>query len=916
MSEPIELSAGSGVPEPDPAQKFLGVRGSEATEYTLLGVAPGTATRDNVLTALRSQLARVAQHPEAGSKEAAQARVMLHAAAARLLGSTLASEPTSAAVTREMPPMSEFERAAVNILAMHGGMNAMSLKLIRQTAAGMGVAGDELTNVLTRLPQLVGAAAEAERAPRARVGTAAPVRETAARREVDADEVATEGIRRVETEDPTKRLILMAAGGIVAGLVLLAGVGYGLRIIFTKKPATPVAVTTPEGAKTPANATPDAPLVDAKPADAAPVRVARPVRSAEELVTALRDGAKTARDNARGGAEMIISATGDMGELWHTMPRDYLVAGGDAFVDAMYAVQHDEAALLDVLDALMDMAGPTRDALDEASGRTAQAVFARSLLARLQVERDLPASARRSLRAAVEQGLVAESATRGPWAENLFDATGSVGRLLSESGKQTPKLPADEAWKTLVACVRAATPEVERQEAVLLTTLDHLMTAGKEPTQDARVLAGVQTLASALDWSAQRGARGALVVWLGRSDVSSADAAVLTAVVAMKAEATADRTFALSPGASDQDRLDLRDRFANLWQTQTAGARRDLALAWLQEAEGALGAPVAGGVSDSMRETVRFASLNTAATRVWRGEAGLGALTMGTRSGNGPSTAEVLAQLHARGSSQWALDYLRAGPDMLRRRDLLRTFSSEVTPLDAKLLVVDAMRGPTQEVRIQARRAIASSLGKPVVTAAMLDFAPFMPPTREASQLVQGATGWLLPNTRSPMWRVEVRRALVWKMLSHVDDGTLSDLTSVEELLGTLYQQRLAKPPSASVGTVDAMARAYDEQTLDAQAATRMRGRTALVTNVRTMTRERVRSAEGAPQLFVAYSSGLVELLAVAVTSERPGTSEQVDTLLTQWRREMAQASHVVRQMELSERMQARLWVLRMKEAS
>jgi hypothetical protein len=77
-----------------------------------------------------------------------------------------------------------------------------------------------------------------------------------------------------------------------------------------------------------------------------------------------------------------------------------------------------------------------------------------------------------------------------------------------------------------------------------------------------------------------------------------------------------------------------------------------------------------------------------------------------------------------------------------------------------------------------------------------------------------------------------------------------------------------------------------------------------------------VRSAEGAPQLFVAYSSGLVELLAVAVTSERPGTSEQVDKLMVQWRREMAQASHVVRQMELSERMQARLWVLRMKEAS
>lgn len=920
MSDPIELSANSGVPEPDPAHKFLGVRGRDATEFTLLGVAPGTATRDNVLTALRAQLARVAQHPEASTKEAAQVRVMLHAAATRLLGSSLASEPAAAPAPtqREALPTTEFERAAINILAMHGGMNHVSLKLIRQTAAGMGVGADELTQVMVRLPQLAGAAPEPERSMvRAPVAVPREARLPSPRVEVDAAQVVPEGIRRVEADDPTKRLVLMAAGAIVGGVVLLVGIGYGLRIIFSDKPAAPVAVVPSQGEVAPPVAAPDAPAVNATSPSVTPVAEKLPRRSAEELVMALRDGATKARDDARGGAKTINEAIREIGETWHAMPRDYLVASGDAFVDAMYAVQHDDAATASVLDSLMELASPTRDDMDASSGRTAQAVLARSLLARLQVERDLPVSARRRLREAVEQGLVAESATRGPWAENLFDATGAVGRLLTESGKDAAKLPPDEAWKTLVACIRAVTPEVERQEAVLLTTLDHLMTAGKEPTQDVRILAGVQTLAGALEWSEQRGARAALVVWLGRSDISSADAAALTTVVASKPEASADRTFALSPGASDQDRLDLRDRFANLWQTQTAGARRDLALSWVQEAEGALRAPLATGVSDAMREAVRFASMNASAARVWRGDAGSSPVTMPLATPASPSQSEVFARLAVRGTSQWALDYLRAGPDMLRRRDLLRSFSGEVTPLDAKLLVVDAMRGPTQEIRIQARRAIAPAIGTPVVTSAMLDFAPYMPPTREASQLVQQATGRPLPGTRSPMWRVEVRRSLVWKMLGHVDDGTLNDLTSVEGLLATVYQQRLVKQPTDRVvSALDAMARAYDEQTLDAQAATRMRGRTALVTNIRTMTRERLRVAEGSPQMFVAYSAGLVELLAVAVTSERPAASEEVEKLLTQWRREMAQAAHVVRQMELAERMQTRLWLLRMKEAA
>jgi hypothetical protein len=927
MSDTIPLAAGSGVPEPDLAQKFLGLRASEVTEFTLLGVAPGTATRDNVLNALRAQLARVAQHPEAGSREASQVRVMLHAAAARLLGPVLASDaPAAREEARSAPvaPPTALEDAAVRILAMHGGMNHVSLKMIRQTAGMMDVGNDELSQVLMKLPQLVGAA-EAAAAPKVEVAAARKVEAVGPARGIenarththasDDEPMAAEEIRRVEMEDPTKRLIAMAVLGIVGGLVLLGGVAYGVRIIFTKTPA-PTPIVTQGGAEQAALApvaAPDAVVkADVPKQQPEPTRV----RTPEELVMALRDSVARSRSDAQGGADAIIAATREIGAVWQTMPRDYLVASGDAFVDAMYAVQHDDGALRRVLESLRETAGMSRDALDEQGGRVAQMALARSLLARLLVERDLPASARGVLRDAAAAGLVSESATRGPWADNLYDATSATGRLLAESAAQPSEQPPEEAWKTLVACIRAATPEVERQEAAILTILDHLMTQGKEPTQDARVLAGVQTLANALDWSAPRGARGSLVVWLGRADVSSADAAALTAVVATKSEAEADRTFALSPGASDQDRLDLRDRFANLWQTQTAGARRDLALAWVQQAEGALGAPAASSTMDAMREAVRFASLNAGAARVWRGEAAGGLVTTPVPSGNGPSAAQVMDTLLARSGGTWALDYLRAGPDMLRRRDLLKGYTGEPGPLEAKLLVIDAMRGPTQDIRVQARRTLTQSLQSPVVAAAMLDFAPFMPPTREVSQLVMQATGRTLPAPRSPMWRVEVRRALVWKLLGQLDDGTLSETAQAEQLLASVYQQRLSTTSNATLAAGEAIARAFDEATLDAQSAMRMRGQSAAVTQIRTMLREKLRTAEGEPQRFVAYQTGIVELLAAALMTEKPALRERVEGILAEWRREMSQAPHVMRQMERAERMQTRLWTLRMKEES
>lgn len=909
MSDVIPLAGSSSVPEPDPAQQFLGVRGADANEFTLLGIAPGTATRENVINALRAQLARVAQHPQAASKEAATVRVMLHAAASRLLGPSVAAEPTpSVSATQAVKSLTAFEKAALRLLATHGGMNHVSLKMIRQTAAIMGVGDDELHDVMARLPMLV-----------AQV-TTPDANAYAAARHIEAEQVAP--IRRApDKEAGTKRVVMAAAGVLVGGLVLLGGVAYGVRIIFAPKPATnvvnnagsttPVTPVAPKGTDQ-RTSTPDATVIGSN--DATKATPAKE-RTAEELVTALREASGVARNDAERGATEIIAATSGLGAAWPGMPRDYLVASGDAFLDAVYAVQRDEAAMQRVLGALMEQAAQPREAFDDEPARVARAVFARSLLARLLVERDLPASARRTLRDAVTQGLASENASRGPWAESLYDATGSVGRELAKGAQAPARLPPEDAWKVLVSCVRGATPEPERQESQLLATLDHLLVKGQEPTQDQRVLAGVQTLTNAANWSKDGAARAALVVWLSRADVSSADLSVVTSVVAGKPEAEVDRTFMLGPSASDSDRMDLRGRFANVWQTESAGARRDLALTWTGHAEPMLSEAPPTSTTDALRNAVRLAQLNMSAAKAWRGDGVIDPKVFAVMpAAVTTQQSPAFSVLFQRGGDTWGVDYLRAGPDLLKRRDVLRTVSRDPTPLEAKLLVVEAMRGPTQDIRVQARQAIAASIMSPQIAQAMLDFAPFMPPTREASQLVSQATGRPLPSTRSPIWRVEVRRALVWSVLSKVDDGRMADIAMAEGLLSEAYSQRMRKPPAKPLGAVDAIGRVFDELTLDVQAATRLRGQSGDVTTIRTRTRERLRTAEGVVQRFAAYDAGIVELLALAVMNEKPGVMQDVEKVVSDWRREASQAEHIVRQIEASERAQAKLWLLRMKE--
>jgi hypothetical protein len=925
MSDVIPLASGSGIPEPDAAQHFLGVRGADANEFVLLGLAPGTATRDNVINALRTQLTRVAQHPDAGTREAAQVRVMLHAAASRLLAPLMPAEQPAVVAPPVQPAAlaSAFERAAVRLLATHGGMNHASLKMIRQTAAAMGVSGDELQSVMVRLPLLVGQAANAP----------APSENVIRVSRGEEDRIAAP-LRQATSDDATKRLIVTAAVVIAGGLLLLGGVAYGVRIIFEKKPATPAGGAAVVGAGNAANAgnandaataspLSDSPSSDAKilgsqasttDRDRKPVAAAK---SPEELVTALREASVLARADATRGADAINTATAGLGAVWPTMPRDYLVAAGDSFLDAIYAVQRDETALQRVLDALVEQASCSRELFDDEPARVAQSIFARSLLARLQVERDLPASARRTLRIAAVAGLINESASRGPWAENLYDATAAVGRGLAAAASPPSRLPPEEAWKVFVSAARAATPEADRQEAQLLAALDNLMATGKEPTQDARVLMGIQTLASAIDWSGTGGGRGALVVWLARADVSSADLAVLTNVVAGKPEASADRTFALSPSASDQDRGELRDRFGSLWQTQSVGVRRDLALTWLEQATNVVQESTPTSVDDALRKSVQLAYLNASAARAWRGDAVIEARSIPVLPPATPNNnAAVFAMLHSRGNDKWGVDYLRAGPDLLRRRDALRAILGELSPLEAKLLVIDGMRGPTQDIRIEARRALTPAITSPVVTQAMLDFAPFMPPTREVSQLVAQATGRALPSPRNPAWRVEVRRALVWTLLRHVDDGRMTDITTAESYFATAYGMRMRVEPKAALPATEVIARVYDELTVDVQAVTRLRGSSAELTQLRARSRERLRAAVGDVQTYVVYETGIVELLALAVASEKPAMAAEIEKVMEQWRRDMALAGHVLQQIERSEHAQLQLWVIRMKESA
>lgn len=990
---------------PDLPAVFLGLPARTSDDRALLGLeGEGLLGRDRVLSALKDRLQRVSQHSLAATPEAAEMRMMLHAAVARVLmaqparpGESVLSAPSS-----KNDSVRDFEDLATLTLAKHGGWNPSAAQELHMLAAAMGVPQERVPSVLTNLANLGSPSAGVvmDAPGRHPTAQAAVVRQAAAvaSRPARLNEATTpEQQARVQAaldefeayrshEDPARRMVRNGLIGAGVGLLFLVVGAIGLRIMFAGKPAGTGAPATTSA--TPELATPGSvpnatvgidataagsserlvvtPAPPPGSADVSPPMASRPdveVTVGEALAQLRSAAADVARDPG-GSGERVAFALERMGLLWSQDSESGVVAAGDASAEFAYRaggiVGPDREAALEPMvsyleRAISQMADGSAPWTPE---RIRGASFACGITARLLAERDLPSALRvrlrRQLSVALGGSLPSDQATVRQSVSAALDRMSA--KMVSSAAGASAAAPVAlsqqataHAWGAWGECAKTLLAEHSEREyaQLLLLALDRALTAPAEPSHDPLVASGIDQLTRRLPLGPDSPAKRAILGWLVRTDVSSLDLHVLTGALVQAPDSGLELTATLSASATPTDREHLRERYANLWQVTDEGGTGVLAQRWLQEARSILAAQPGPSLRERLALAVRFSALNTAAVETQRGDAISFGLLMQTAS-TGFERAQNPSPLRLGAfASSWGPQYVGAGNDIVKRRELLQVVRQGLSPLEARIVVEEAMRAGSPEVRRDARTVLQRTIEEPDLIKALLDFQPFIPATRDNSKLLELATGASLPSLRSPTWRVEVRRALLRKLLEMLTPADLSYVDVAADFLLTDYRTRIKTDPNQpDADPEDAMGQESATQQVPASSPDRAAGLPQLrsvpeqllaaartyqaqwialaqrgwladpafmsVADVMRVRDARLAACETDLQRFVVEQNAIIELQARVVVTDNRASKDQARLVVEAWRRDASAALHVFDQIAAGELAQARLWALRL----
>jgi len=1001
--------ASSSYSGPDLPAIFLGLPARTSDDRALLGLeGDGPLARDRVLAALKDRLQRVSQHSLAATPEAAELRMMLHAAVARVLMAQPAKggESVFAAAANRSDAVREFEDLATVTLAKHGGWNPVAAQELQMLAAAMGVPQDKIPGVLTNLANLGSPSTRVvvDAPGRHPTAQAAAVRQAAAgsvRAPLKDESPLSEQQARVQAamdefeayrqhEDPARRMVRNGLVGAGVGLVFLVVAAIGLRIMFASKPAATTGgastvvppasndVGQPAGtiSVVPSQAapvTPESERVIAGTPNTAPVATAVPTRDSQSKVNAsealaqLRAAAAEVTRDPSGSGARVAFALDQLGLVWSEGNESGVVAAGDATAEFAYRAggivgPDREAALEPLVSHLERSIAQLSDAKAAwTPERIQSSAFSCGIAARLLAERDLPTALRVRLRrqvsAALGGSLPSDQSTVRQSVSAALDQMSAMmvaGEGPSPDATPTAMLAASQqgsmqAWKAWSECVRTLhDAQSEREYAqLMLLALDRALTARAEPSHDPLVASGIDQLTRRLPLGGDSPAKQAILSWLTRTDVTSLDLHVLTGALVQMSDSGLELTATLSANATASDREQLRERYANLWQVSDAGAASVLGQRWLQEARSILATQPGPALQDRLHLAIRFSALNTAALEVQRGDAvKFGLLLQSAATGFDRSQSGNPQRLGAFQTS-WGPQYVAAGNDIVKRRELLQTVRQGLSPLEARIIVEEAMRAGSPEVRRDARTALQRTLEEPDVIRALLDFQPFIPATRDNSKLLELASGASLPAVRSTTWRVEVRRALLRKLLEVLTPADLSFVDLAADFLLTDYRSRISNGAEAKNADADS---AMGEESAAPRPAPATGDRLAELPQIRSVPKEllaaarsyqaqwtalsqrgwmadpsfmsvqdvmRVRDARLAAcetdlQRFVVEQNATIELQARVVAMDNRAMKDQARLVLESWRRDASASTHVFDQIAAAELAQARLWTLRL----
>ena len=919
-------------PRPSPREAAIaGILGlaPDADAAGLLGVDANNTDEAEIVAALNQRLARVNAHRYGGTPLGDEARLALHAAAAQLLGSRRRSTDFAVAESsstdiparwskpQALPPAHlALQQDAVMALGAHGGWNATTMRHLTMLAHARGLTGDDLAVALTRLARQSGP----------------PIAQSANGAATADDAISDPG--RFSPQNSVVRsggndMALLGAMAIAVILTLMAAAAVLIAIPVMRSGSLRAQQAAQQEATTP-----PAPVVEGPTDDEKARAIAEAERQAAQessptlapdtridtIVTDLRLAAERRRKGEAGAQATFERAVVTLANNWPGVRPDQRQAALGLVIDHLYLVRDNASETQRVVGFLT---GPL--ASGDAQPTLAARVWQVGVVVRLSKEQNLPTPAVDGLRAFLLGDAPVEARAAGDFASGVAVA------LRSELAKLTKPddFNADpQAWATWIACAQGlSSSDPALCQRLVLAGLEAVLLLGPEPT-DERIFQIVRRFVVALQWRAEDESRARLLAWFEDPSITVADLHAVTNVLATASGAPGvDPTMVLPVLASQSQRGQVRDRFANAWNVQSTLAHGAVATRWLSEARRHVSTPPENSQVAHAIDAAISARLITAASLLWQGQANdADTQLVQLRTGLDPTqqraaagTRSIYMASHS-DPSAWALRYLEQRRPELQA-DLLDELVSHgpTHAVEAELVAEAFLRGTTQAVRERAGNILMGHASKPVVIAAVLETFPLPGGDQRRRQMVEMVTGIRLPSGDN--WELVARRSLVERLLELLAaEGDLAQIDRAADALGEAYSRALSTSSDASAQDDNPTELAAELLWNRArQRADRLVPPTVWPWTPGEVDRRlagRTRLAHGRVQWFAAYQSALTEIELYNTAAERPSLALRLSDELKTMQEARREARGVLEQIAIVERARLQAWLLKLSEAT
>jgi len=965
-----------------PIQRFLALGEREPDPFTLLGLDPEACDEQAVHAALHRRLERIARHPEALSHEADEVRLALHAAAAQLLdpdvraqlgalrqqsGRPSVARPSGDAAAA---PPSPFEDMALRVLARCGGWNRDARLWLAGLSHAFGVPEDRLPDILQRI------AAEGpgrRHQDASRLISGPPVRSNGEATPPGAKATAAPVRARPEQEDeePVPPLWLRL---IVPGTLVAAAVTIALIVIAVSDGDAPSRnADSPQRSGEPA-AVP-APVTGGAPGELRAERSADPAlpppRPPAEILDWLRESVEVFPETPGDAAWRFDRAVTDLARTWIDFEPPALGQAHELVLEfAHLATPQAESArrAIDALAAPLEVLVGDRPVIEPDD--VAPAIWSAGMLSRLTGERELPGrtlqdAAARSTQA-LGQPAGAEASTFIAGAEAALE---SVASRLARSADVAPDGAPErtvETWRRWRRAAHAAAafgrwrgawsgpsarPDLDWLDRVTLAGAERIMRSD-DPSMRAEARDALVDLLESVRWTSvdEAGvppAWRAVLTWFDEESLPTADLAVATEWLVAESEAPGlDLRMTLSRAAGPAARSVLRDRYAGGWGLESQAAS-GVSSMWRRAVARAMEAavrPGSGSIIERLSLAARYARLNEASARRWRGQTQMARDVLlnvmrpidQARAQSTRSTASVRDDAPSNDGA-WTVRFMEAGNDQEARARLLVQLDrrgGRLGPIDAETLAETALWGVPTSVRDRAQRVVRRRKDEVPIQYAILESLPRAPRTTTVSALVEDVADQRLPPVSAQDWPLTARRALVERLLpalTGVDAVVAVDALS--RVISRAYRARVAEvDQGATTASADASAAGEEGDAGDPsgpaavasrvwsahrRAALRFLPNTRAPHSLLALERRRtarLRLARGALSRFAAEQVSVAEMLGHIVIAERPSRADVAMSILERMRESRERSVDLVDQILATERAILALWTLRLGE--